>query len=147
MNTLLKIKQLHLIWGHTLVTLNTLETSSASKTGSITWVTMLSTQAIPATVVATVLLTFSYVTGYKNNAASYMYISTNIWLFQKITKSAKSTKIKQMAFVILRIQPGKSCTIIYFAILCQVWNEIHLFELLATNFIENVNLALNIYTT
>ena len=50
-----------------------METSSASKTSTITWITGLSNQAIPATVVSTVLSIFCYVTCFKNN--SYLYLN------------------------------------------------------------------------
>ena len=72
-NTSWKTKQSNLIWGHTLVTFNPMETSSASTTSTITLVAGLSTQAIPATVVSAVLSISSYVTCYKNN--SYLYLS------------------------------------------------------------------------
>ena len=105
MNTSFKTKQLNLIRGHTLVTLNPLETSSASKTGTITWVTGLSTQAIPVTVVSTVLSIFSYVTGYKKMLSLHVNIY-KLLVIIKYTKICRSLQeIKQMRFVMIRIQP------------------------------------------
>lgn len=107
-----KTNQINLIWGHTLVTLYLLESSSARKTGirTITWVTGLSNQAILATVVSTVLSIFSYVTGYKK----IISLHVNIYKLLVILKNNKSCKslqeIKQMRFVILRIQPANSAT-------------------------------------
>lgn len=95
-----------------------METSSVSKTSTITWITGLSTQAIPATVVSTVLSIFCYVTCYKNDSYLYLnlllitisllehtepisFLSTSISMNIIITATANniSLKLKQSKFL------------------------------------------------